>query len=236
MSPALLAAREITGIVRRKRLRRACNHTGAKGGGGMFTVLVVEDDPQVARCVQRIARRFGETVLATNVAAAERAVATWKRFGAFVIDEGLPDGSGTDFLTRARTRHPDTPAAIYSGLLTSRVVHAARDLRAEYISKKDGFERLERFLREAASRAVTGSDPIATTAASWAVEYALAPVENEVLLGRGNGLSCKEIARRRGTSPRTVKAQQKRVREKTGDASFRAAVERMIREAARGHR
>jgi DNA-binding CsgD family transcriptional regulator len=74
------------------------------------------------------------------------------------------------------------------------------------------------------------------TARTWAALYRLSLGETDVLVKAANGASRDEIAESRGTSSLTVKDQERRVHEKTGDASFHHAVSRLLREALRSRR
>jgi DNA-binding NarL/FixJ family response regulator len=195
-----------------------------------FVVLVVEDDLHVARSVVRIAAQVGEAVIASSVAAAEAALARHREWGAFVVDVELPDGDGLLWLARARRKHPLTPAAVFSGRFARGHVNAATDLNAEYIEKASSYERIDRFLRGAASR----RDAIAEAVAMWAGRHGIARREADTFCMSARGQSVEEIAEARKRSPLTVRDQTRAVREKTGDLYFKDAVMRLLREAALG--
>lgn len=154
-------------------------------------------------------------------------------WSALVIDVGLPDGSGIDVLARAREVDVRTPALVLTGLLSSAVANAAFDLRAGCIGKPVSGIRLAHFLQDALSGPARGSDPVGDIARDWAAACGLSLGETDVLVKAATGASREEIAELRGSSSLTVKDQMKRVREKTGHASFGDAVSHLLREAIR---
>ena len=199
-------------------------------------ILVVEDEPLVSRGILLLANRFGQAYLAQTVADAMRALADTESWGAFVVDVALPDGSGIDVLSRARRVHAQTHALVLTGHLSSDVANAAFDLRASCIAKPIDSARIALFLQEALSSNVESSDLMTGTTRNWAARYTLSAGEAEVLVKAATGASRDEIAESRGSSPLTVKDQERSVREKTGDASFRDATSRFLRDALRGRR
>ena len=98
-------------------------------------VLVVEDEPLVSRGILLLTNQVAQAHLAPTAAAASTALSGTESWGAFVIDVGLPDGSGIDVLARARVVHPRTPALILTGVLSSQVANAAFDLGAACVAK-----------------------------------------------------------------------------------------------------
>jgi DNA-binding NarL/FixJ family response regulator len=199
-------------------------------------ILVVEDQPLASVGILRLANRVGRAFLAPTVAAAKRALAVIENWGAFVIDVGLPDGSGMDVLAHAREVYPKTPAIVVTGLISPEVVNAAFDLRAGCLAKPLDGARLVRFFEEAASRAPRASDPVLEAVRTWASRWGLSLGEADVLFKAANGESREAIAESRGSSPSSVKDQERRVCDKTCDVSFQDAVSRLLRETARGGR
>jgi DNA-binding NarL/FixJ family response regulator len=199
-------------------------------------ILVVEDEPLASVGIVRLANRAGRAFLAPTVAAAKRALAVIEHWGAFVIDLGLPDGSGMEVLAFAREVHLRTPALIVTGNISPEVVNAAFDLRAGCLAKPLESARLTRFFQEAAARPAGSFDRVQETVRIWAAASALSLGEADVLFKAANGASREEIAESRGASPLTVIDQERRIQEKLGDASFQDVVVRLLREAARGGR
>jgi ActR/RegA family two-component response regulator len=113
--------------------------------------LVVEDEPFVARALARLVRRFGEAVVARTVRAAKGHVSSGVPWRAFLLDLGLPDGSGLDVLRAVRSVFPRTPALVLTGHLEAELVNAVHDLGAQYTVKPLDDGRVQRFLEEVAA-------------------------------------------------------------------------------------
>jgi DNA-binding response OmpR family regulator len=78
-------------------------------------VLVVEDNREFARLVaERLTRAGFDTDQARNGADAERAVAVLD-YAAIILDLGLPDQDGLQFLRNLRSRRNITPVLIVTG-------------------------------------------------------------------------------------------------------------------------
>jgi DNA-binding response OmpR family regulator len=125
------------------------------GDAGPF-FLVVEDDCTLGRVLARMVRPFGEAAVAGNVCAARHLLEAPVAWTAFVIDVGLPDGSGLDVLVDARTAFPRAPAMVLAGQNEGTDVDSAHQLRADYVIKPVEEARLRRFLLAAASLAKQG--------------------------------------------------------------------------------
>jgi DNA-binding NarL/FixJ family response regulator len=113
--------------------------------------LVVEDDCTVGRVLARMVRPYGEAAVAGNVCAARHLLRASVAWAAFVIDIGLPDGSGLDVLVDARAIFPRAPAMVLAGRGEGREIDTARRLHADYAVKPVEEGRLRRFLLAATS-------------------------------------------------------------------------------------
>lgn len=103
---------------------------------GVARLLVVEDDPAVARILELALKRGGyEFQLAQDYRAARAALA--QDWDAILLDINLPGGSGLDLLRYLRKElRKDTPVLVLSGLKQERSVAEALALGAqEYLTK-----------------------------------------------------------------------------------------------------
>lgn len=121
--------------------------------------LVVEDEPYVGRALLRLVRPFGEGVLARTVRAAKGQLASTVPWRAFLIDLGLPDGSGLDVLRAVREAFPRAPAMVLTGRVEAELINAVHDLGAQYTVKPIDERRVQRFLEEVAASAGSPSPP-----------------------------------------------------------------------------
>ena len=122
-------------------------------------VILVEDDPELARTVERVLARYGHiTALAPNVAAAER---LGQSFDCGILDIDLPDGSGVALATRMLDAGQVGAVVFYSASTDPDVIAEAREL-GPFVPKSAGTRELERALAEAvscAARQVAGGGP-----------------------------------------------------------------------------
>jgi DNA-binding response OmpR family regulator len=121
-------------------------------------VVLVEDDPELARTVERVLSRYGHvTTVASSVAAAR---ALQGNFDCGILDIDLPDGSGVDLARRLLDGGQVGAVVFYSASSDPDVLDQAREL-GPFVAKADGTRELERALAEAvscAARQVAGSD------------------------------------------------------------------------------
>ena len=107
-------------------------------------VLYIDDDPGLARLVQRVLGRHGYAV--ENVATSEQGFARLREGGIDVIalDHFLPTGTGLDFLAELRLQ-PAPPPVVYVTAAgeTSVAVAALKAGAADYVAKTVGDEFLE---------------------------------------------------------------------------------------------
>jgi DNA-binding NarL/FixJ family response regulator len=110
-------------------------------------ILIVEDQPLVARQVATVAARFAVARIVGTVEAARAVLAGKDPLGAAIIDLGLPDGSGFDVVEVAREERGELPILVLTGHNDPDVINRANLLRAEFVCKQDWTENVESFLR-----------------------------------------------------------------------------------------
>jgi two-component system response regulator DevR len=191
--------------------------------------LVVDDDTAVQRCLARIVRPHGEFVAADTFQRALSLLGDGSAWTGFFFDVELPDGSGLDLLAQAREQHPITPAMVLTGNNRDAAANAAYDLRAHYCVKPVVTERIEQFLKDAASLETR----LAPALRLWAARYGLSDAETDLLRRTALGESKGRIAEARGVSRETIKTQVATLLDKTGDESLQAAAGRLLRDVAR---
>lgn len=114
-------------------------------------VILVEDDPELARTVERVLARYGHaTCVAHSVAAAEALTGS---FDCGILDIDLPDGNGVDLAARLLDEGQVGAVVFFSASTDPDVIAQAREL-GPFVSKAAGTRELERALAEAASRIV----------------------------------------------------------------------------------
>lgn len=121
-------------------------------------VLLVEDDPELARTVERVLARYGHlTTTAASVAAAEGLVGS---FDCGILDIDLPDGNGVHLAERMLDGGQVGAVVFYSASTDPDVIAEACEL-GPFVAKAEGTRELERALADAvscAARQVAGSE------------------------------------------------------------------------------
>jgi DNA-binding response OmpR family regulator len=120
-------------------------------------ILLVEDDPELARTVERVLARYGHvTTIASSVAAAEALTGT---FDCGILDIDLPDGNGVPLAGRLLDRGQLGAVVFFSASTDPDVIAGAREV-GPFVAKAAGTRELERALADAmsvAARQVAGA-------------------------------------------------------------------------------
>jgi DNA-binding NarL/FixJ family response regulator len=191
--------------------------------------FVLEDHAPLARHLVAILSAFGEPTVAGTIAEGERVIERRSDWSAWVLDVRLPDGSGIDFLSRARTAHPSTPALVRTACNEPEVINRAFDLHADFVMKPVERCRIEQFIE----RYSPLDARLHRVVARWTARHRLSDVEAEVLLRAARGESREAIASARAVSTETVKKHVGRILLKTSHATLHAAIEGVVREASK---
>ena len=123
-------------------------------------ILLVEDDPELARTVERSLAHYGHrTVIASTVAATE---ALSESFDCGILDIDLPDGSGVRLAETLLDRGQIGAVVFFSASSDPDTLAEARETGL-FVPKTSGVRELERAVAEAvseAARQVAGSEPV----------------------------------------------------------------------------
>lgn len=113
-------------------------------------LLMVEDDPEMARTVERVLARYGHRSTIVRSAAEADAVSEVYDCGLFDID--LPDGNGVELAERMLDRGQLTAAVFFSACTDADLLERAGSVGV-FVAKSAGTRPLERAVAEAVSRA-----------------------------------------------------------------------------------
>ncbi len=196
--------------------------------GSAVSFLIAEDDELVGRILVRTLSEHGRTELVTTMEGARSALKN-KAFSAVVVDVNLPDGSGLDLITDARSHDPSVAALVVSGGVDERRLAEAHHLGAHYLLKPVDTRQLGLFAVRMRSKLRQRDARIAVLIERWVAEYDLTGAEGEVLALAAQGAARSRLAALRGVAPSTVKKQVQIILTKTGDSSLEAAVSRLLR-------
>ncbi len=203
--------------------------------GGRF--LVVEDDESVAReAIVPLLRPFGESTVVGDFQEGKRQLDGSKgEWTGVVLDVRLPGGSGLALLRVARPRWPLMPIMLITGFNEDKAANAAFDLRAEYVIKPIKPQRIRRFARDALGRVERPplDRRIQHVVDVWDLTFLLSDAESDILRRAASGDDRATIASARGVSEETIHKQVTGLLLKVGRKTLHAAVEAVLREAAR---
>ncbi len=109
-------------------------------------ILVVDDEPEVAKAIAEAVAREGHQVIAA--ASGEEALELVTRVDpdAVFLDIVMPGMDGIQVLERLREISPGLPVLILSGWASDQQIDRARELGAEIVLKPDILKHLERAL------------------------------------------------------------------------------------------
>jgi DNA-binding NarL/FixJ family response regulator len=109
-------------------------------------ILIVEDNVAMARSLAGIAKNFGNVTVEATVSGALEQLASHAIWIAFIVDLGLPDGSGFTVVSNIRARDRSVPALVLTGNREHDAINAAFDLRAHYLNKPVTRAQITQFL------------------------------------------------------------------------------------------
>ncbi len=113
-------------------------------------VLVVDDEPDIRRGLQRLITRFGHTVKVAGSAEEADQWLTAERFDLLMLDIELPRMKGVEFLGWALTRDPEMAIIMLTGLDIPEVaIECIDDGARNYLVKPVETEFLRLALRDA---------------------------------------------------------------------------------------
>ena len=137
----------------------------------LHQVLLVEDDPIIARTLKMSLRYEGfDLTVAPTAADAGRALAE-KRFDLVMFDIGLPDGNGIDLCRALRSRDSTLPILMLSARTDEETAVAGIDGGADdYIRKPYGLQELTARMRRLLARQSQARDVAAFGSISMDVQ------------------------------------------------------------------
>ena len=113
-------------------------------------ILVVDDEPDIRRGLQRLITRFGHTVKVAGSAEEADRWLTSERFDLLMLDIELPRMKGVEFLGWALTRDPEMAIIMLTGLdIPEIAIECIDDGARNYLVKPVETEFLRLALRDA---------------------------------------------------------------------------------------
>ncbi len=179
-------------------------------------LLVVEDDPLVARTLGRFLSGFGDVTIVHDVRGAREAVCDGQSWDGAIVDVGLPDGSGLDLLAELRRGPLTGPALVLTGSREPQVIASAQLRRAYFLPKPPHRENIESFVMEAKKHREIVRSKLEDRISELTKDILLTPREQEILRLGACGVPRSELAARLQVEESTVKSTVRKLIRKTG--------------------
>jgi len=166
---------------------------------------------------------------AGSAAEAIAAVASRSDWTGLIVDIGLPEGrlAGLDLLRTLRETLPDIPAVILTGQMKEDIVDALPLLRADFLRKPAGSEKLAWFLGKVDAHA-RRLDAILERAVK---HYELSARQAEIVRWFLERKSVEAYLAHANISRGTFNKHSEAIRAKTGDRTLQDLVARLLSEA-----
>lgn len=198
-------------------------------------LLVVEDDPTVAKGLFRVIAKLAPVEHAATLSAARELLDTHGDSIAGVIsDLNLPDGMGFDVIRHARRTNPSMPALLLTGTFKSSVLDESFSLGVAYLTKPARPEAILIFVRRCLTENARLHGSMELLAVAWESRYRLTKTEVAVLEATARGVSREDFARARNMAESTLKKHVSNLLDKSGDLTLDRAALRFLRESMNG--
>ncbi len=121
------------------------------GGDDSPALLLIDDEENVLRALQRVLRRDGYRILATTSAGEALELMAANQVGVIVADQRMPEMKGVEFLRKAKQLHPDSMRIVLTGYTELKSVTNAVNEGAIYkfLTKPWDDDQLRENVREA---------------------------------------------------------------------------------------
>ncbi len=127
----------------------------------LWTILVVDDEPEVLRLFKRILSTESAQVLAAQTGTQALGIARKTRLDLVILDVKLPDVSGTEVLRRLRRLDEGMPVIMITSYGSAETVRASMRLGAfDYLTKPFDNQEIRRVAREALASRAGGPIPL----------------------------------------------------------------------------
>ena len=126
-----------------------------------WTILVVDDEPEVLRLFKRILSTENAEILAAQTGTLALGIARKTRLDLVILDVKLPDMSGTEVLRRLRSIDDGVPVIMATSYGSAETIRASMRLGAlDYLTKPFDNQEVRRVAREALASRARGPIPL----------------------------------------------------------------------------
>lgn len=196
--------------------------------------LIVDPDVETGEVLATLCRKLRRARIGQTLSDAKGALESDAPLTGVIIEEDLPDGSGTEYLKTLRARSPMLPVLILTANTASEVINRAHRYRAEFHAKPTSRRDLRGFLRRAVAFERVPEQRVAWLIQSIVDQFGLTPRETDLLAAAVAGTSRREVAEQLGTSENTVKSVVKGALRKIPHKSLDDAAREILHHALEG--
>jgi len=180
--------------------------------------LVVEDDRVLARVLSRF---LGSAWIEHTVRGAIACIEQEREaLLGLIVDVRLPDGSGIEFLARARQLGVSAPALVLTSLEDREIIAAAQLHGAFFLPKPPREENLRAFVEQTQRSVPQSRAELDAEVNACARRLGLTPREREILLLAASGVQRSDIAESLGVEECTAKTLVRRLLRKAGHSTL----------------
>lgn len=250
--PESRASRARTSAAGRGRTVRPEGAHGGRGGKSLWGVadpgvvfplvpishlgafLIVDPDIETGEVLAKLCRKLRRARVCHTLTEGAVILDSGTRLTGVIMEEDLPDGTGTGYLKTLRGRHPMLPVLILTANTSAEVINRAHRHRAEFHAKPTSRRDLRGFLRRAVAFERVPEQRVTWLIQNTVDQFALTPRETDLLAAAVAGTSRKEVAEQLGTSENTVKSVVKGALRKMPHKSLDDAAREILHHALEG--
>jgi DNA-binding NarL/FixJ family response regulator len=171
----------------------------------LFVFLLVEDDRTLSRTLSRHLAEFGTVVAAASIAEARGALAKVPNPTGIIVDVGLPDGSGLEWLREVRAGGCRAPALVLTAQRSEDLIAEVQLTDAYYLPKPPREANLRAFVERSRQERTRAHARLREEVGAWSRRHALSPREEETLLIAASGVPRCDLAGMLGVEETTTK-------------------------------
>lgn len=190
---------------------------------GLRDVLLLEDEPRDHACVIAAFEPVLRVRAVLTLGEALRLLESRAPFATAVVDIGLPDGSGWDFVRVLRKRDVGMPILIYTVTIDAPTGNCAQRFGAECVFKGliDGTkEGVAFYARRVIARQYVAEEKLRDVAAWYATERRLPPRETQIVALAAAGVRPERMPDAMGVAEGTFRNERRSLLHRCGAASL----------------
>lgn len=197
------------------------------------SVLIVEDQPAMARALADYVGALVSVRVATTVRAATEILDSCESIAAAIVDVSLPDGNGLDLIAAIRPRWPLLPVLVLTGRDAWDDVNRAFTLSARYVRKTRDAGALARLVTSFVIAALPDAERALQVVDDFCERFELSDRQRDVVRLYIQGCPRDALAEAMSVSENTIKSHVRETLRKCQATSLDALCRQILQEALR---